>query len=148
MKKWTKKAIRELRSQLETFVLFHEMYYPAEKIREVIEERRRDLVLAGLEGRIELLKERAKSDRATATHYAEAGPRWAEETRQKHGDKRAEESARTILEVVARFTKMADENDKAVAYVEKLIAKIQIEGLPPEVASYIPKRGPLGWEEG
>jgi hypothetical protein len=147
MKRWTKKAIRELRSQLNSFVLAHEMYYPAERIRTVIEEKRLEIVTGGLEGWIKLLKERAESDRATSAHYAKMAPGWLEETRAKFGEKQAEKSAASNAETVERFAKMAADNDKAVAYVERVIAKLKAEGLPPEVASYIPKRGPRGWEE-
>lgn len=149
MKRWTKKVIRELRSQLEGFVLFNEMYAPRERIETFIAENRLQIVENGLEAWRKLLAERATSSLATSEHYKKMAPIWKAETLQTRGEKAAEKSEASALETSARFAQHAVDEEKAVTYVEKLLARVRAEGLPPEVASYTPRRGkgPRGWDE-
>lgn len=121
-KKWTKKDIKTLCGQLDSFWVYNRMYYPSEAIARVIGEKRQDIVIGNLRGFQNMVRERAQKDREGAEHARTSGV-WGKSTD----------------EMVQRFTKGAEESEKSVAKIDQLIARIEAEGLPPEVAEYMPE---------
>jgi plasmid stabilization system protein ParE len=119
-KRWTKKAIREMQSQIDSFVLVREMYAKREDLRAALERNgaRRAVVLSGLRSWIAMLTERAKQER-------EAHEAWLR---------------LNAPEVAERMKRIAEDNEKAIVYVRKLIERIDAEGLPEEVETYVPMR--------
>jgi hypothetical protein len=84
--------------------------------------RRAAIACAHLRGLASLAADRAKRSRETAEH-ARANPDvWRDGT----------------AEIVARFERLAGEDERGVAGLEKLVARIEAEGLPPEVEAYDP----------
>jgi hypothetical protein len=122
--KWTKKDIEKLKSQLMTFVLQNEMYYPMSRILVAIEKDPQSIILSNLNGFRSILTERAKRDKETADHF------------------QAHPSIYGLFtpDMVLRFRKLHAECEKDIARIDALIARVQSEGLPPEVVGHIPER--------
>lgn len=131
MKRWTKKSIREMRSQIDGFVLRYDLpgnltsqpraAEAREWVRGKLEEHKRAIVIGGLSGFRNMLADRAKQEEATSKHWRES--------MNDPGDV-----------VGLRFEKLAAESRKSVAYIDRLIERIRAEGLPPEVLDYVPER--------
>lgn len=121
-KKWTKKDIKSLCSQLDSVWLFERMYYPSAVICDVIEKNRKKLVINGLRGFQNMARERGQRERETVEHAKTSGV-WGNGTQ----------------EMIERFTKLAEESEKDVAKIDALVARIELEGLPPEVEAYLPE---------
>jgi len=120
--KWTKKAIKTLQQQIESFVLANRMYAPPVAISAKISEHRKDVVLSGLRAFRDLLASRAAENEKTARHF-EANPNIYRES---------------TPEMVTRFEALAQDGQKAVSVCDELIARVESEGLPPEVVAYVP----------
>lgn len=132
MTRWTKKSIQEMRSQIDAVVLRYDLpgnltsrSGAAErraKLRAAIQEHRQSIVVGGLTGFRTMLEDRAKSQEETRDHYR----------------------AHTTLDpediVGERFEKLAKETRWSIQYIDRLIARIEAEGLPPEVVEYMPER--------
>ncbi len=129
--KWTKKDIKTLCSQLDTFWLSCRpptfvgaaAEANAKGYYEKAIERRQDIVLAGLRGMRELLASRYAS---TCEAIGNAI------VRDIYGEGRDE--------YVRRATEQARETDKDRAAFEALVLRVHHEGLPDEVKSYDPTK--------
>ena len=124
-KKWSQKDIRRLVQQLSSWWLFNSMYMkPDVTLAHVWDtmplEVRTKIVIGGLRGFQSMAAERADSSRKTSAHYAKNFPE--------------------CEDVVDRFAKLAVEDDKAAAACQKLIDRVELDGLPPEVATWRPDR--------
>ncbi len=122
-RKWTKIDIRTLRSQLDTFMLQERMYYPKERICAAIASKRSEIIVGNLRGFRDMLAERAAKNEEAWKHF---------------------ESHPTIYgsstpEMVERFKGLADQDAKGVRKANRLIERVQSEGLPVEVAGYVPE---------
>lgn len=130
--KWTKKAIEALCTQLSSWWCFNALYLePGVKTEDVWDtmplEVRIKIVIGGLRNFHALLSERAAKYRETAAHYAGV---WADTGRPRDLDG----------ELQTRFSTGAAEADKDAAIVQKLIDRVDAEGLPPEVVTWRPER--------
>lgn len=123
-KRWTKKDISFLKNKLLFFVLFHEMYWPRDRIRAVIEEHRHTIVLGGVRSFRGLLADRSKSYRESVEHFRTHPSVYGNST----------------PEIIERFTRLADECDADVAKLDQMIERVEAEGLPPEVLEHMPER--------
>jgi hypothetical protein len=118
-KRWTKKDIKTLQQQLMSFVLYNERYYPKDRIRAFIEQNRARIVTDGLTSFRSMIAERSKQNKDTAEHY-----------KSHFGDKEMHE----------RFIRLHAECESDLKKIDALIARVQTEGLPPEVANHMPDR--------
>lgn len=119
--RWTKKDVRTLCGQLDSFVLSHERHQPPDAIRAAIEANRPEIVIGGLLGFRALLDERQNGhtgNLATIEAWKRLGS----------------------AEVVARFERLSIETLADIAKIDALIARVRAEGLPPEASSYVPDR--------
>lgn len=106
---------------LDSIWLQERMYYPAEKIRGAIESQRLRLVKSGLEAHVRISSDRVKQNQNTADHARTSGV-WG-----------------TSAEVmIQRFEGFARDEKKALEKVRALLARVEVEGLPEEVSSYLP----------
>lgn len=121
-KKWTKKAIGTMTGILDGVWLQERMYHPAEKIRGAIESQRLRLVMSGLEAHVRISTERAKEHQDTANHARTSGI-WGASTE----------------EMFQRFVGYARDEQKATEKLRILLARVEAEGLPPEVETYLPQ---------
>jgi hypothetical protein len=126
-KKWLKKDIKQLRGFLHDFYVEHrpldvrEWKEAMPKIRLAIESNRKEIVLAGI-----------RRGRATLS----ARYRLSCETIGNQLVRFTEYGAPD--ELVARFIKIAREEDADERVLEALLYRVLAEGLPPEVESYDP----------
>ncbi len=121
-KKWTKKDIKSLCSQIDSFWLFKRDHYSPDSLRAAIDVHRVGIVTGGLRGFQSMSRERGLQERQTVEHAKKSGV---------HG---------TGTEVIVeRFTKLAEDSEKDVAKIDQLVARIEAEGLPPEVLAYLPE---------
>lgn len=126
-KKWFKKDLRFLTGQVDQFVLFHTPYVSGDKsqvFRDAIERNRLQIILDGARSVAGMLREREQQDEKTAGHF-EANPII-------YGD--------STPEMVLRFRRLAQEARKDAARIEHIIRRLETEGLPPELADYLPER--------
>lgn len=121
MKKWTKKDIGTMTGILDSIWLQERMYRPADKIRERIEAQRARLVVCGLKSHIRISERRAQENQASADHARTSGV-WGASTE----------------EMAQRFEGFARDEEKALEKLRKLLARVEAEGLPEEVSSYLP----------
>lgn len=121
VKRWTKKDIKSLQQQLTNFVLSHEMYYSRDRIRDVIEKHRQQIVVGGIKGFRSLIADREQSYRDSIEH-AKKNPTFYSADHQE------------------RFTELADSCAADVKKMDAMLARIEQEGLPPEVANHMPDR--------
>jgi len=122
-KRWYKKDLKTLKQQISTFRLQNGLYYPEERISAFIEEHKQDVVVSNLTAFKNHLDDRARENQETAHHYKNVT--WGSE------EYRAE--------MVERFQKLADGDNKAVARIDGLLKRIEEEGLPQEVLEYTGK---------
>ena len=135
--KWTKREIRTLTGILDSFMVCNRplSYAPGAEeafrkwLAETLAEHRRDVVLGGLRGHLATAEERAEQNAGTARHYA-AHPSLCGQRPQDMVDGRPE--------IVVRFERFAEEERKGAAWTRKLLARVEAEGLPPDVAGYDP----------
>src|SRR5688572_28534620 len=80
---------------------------------DVLATKRVDIVRAGLRSLVTLATDRAKVNRASIAHFREHAP-----------------YGKSTPEVIERFERMAAEEEKGAAWIEKLLARIEAEGLP------------------
>jgi len=118
-KRWTKKDIKTLQQQLMSFVLYNERYYPKDRIRAFLAENRLRIVSDGLTSFRSMIAERSQQNKDTAEHY-----------RSHFGDEKMFE----------RFSKLHAECESDLKKIDALIARVNAEGLPPEVANHMPDR--------
>lgn len=127
MKPWTKREVKAMLSAIETFKLklrplgtsssalldFHVNVtaYLSDPLNA------KEVVVVGLEELRGIAVDRAKTDRDTATHAKEHPGIWG----------------RSTEEIVNRFTKLAEEDEKAMKWFTRLLARIEAMGLPEEV---------------
>jgi hypothetical protein len=121
-KRWTKKAIKTLQGQLTSFVVCHRLYYKPEAIEGFIREKRLEVVLAGMREFVAMHEERSAENAKTADHF-EANPGIY---------------GKATPEMVQRFRGFAAEEAKDAAAARALVAKVEAEGLPPEVVAFDP----------
>lgn len=124
--RWLKKDVRSLCSQIDSFVLSHERYRPKAQIRDAIERNRPRIVCDGLRGFRAMIDERLNGHTgyAASAEHARTSGVWGSAT----------------AEMVARFEAGAAECRAAIAKIDALIARVEAEGLPPDVAGYMPAR--------
>ena len=120
LKKWYKKDIKILKNQIDTFFLQHSLYYSREVIARSLQKNRQEIVTVNLSAFRDHIAERMQSSHETAEHYKNVT--WGSE------EYRAE--------MVERFQKLADGDNKAVARIDGLLKRIEEEGLPQEVLDY------------
>jgi len=120
-KKWTKKDLGTLRSQIDSFCLYNRMYYRGEDIRRVVGEKRHEITLGGLRGWREMLLER----RDGHTGYAKTAAHWATGV------------CGNAPDIVARFERLTIECTKDIEKVSQILARVA-DGLPEEVSDYFP----------
>lgn len=128
--KWTKKDIRTLCNQIMTFYVMNRPLGDSSSayanfqsaLATHLERFRTEVVLGGLRGWVSMSTSRADQYQRTADN-AIANPHvWGKST----------------CETVDRFEKLAAESRKAIRLTEKLIARVEAEGLPPEVVAFEP----------
>lgn len=125
--KWTKKDIKTMCGALSTFWLYNRplsgsQNNAAEATRAYLQDRRMNVVIAGIEELMMIANSRYDQDLQTAHHY------------ETHPDV----MGASTPELVDRFTKFAHEEAKGVEQERKLIERIQTYGLPPEVVAFDP----------
>lgn len=130
-KRWTKADIRRLTGQLDTAWLYARPLQPAhggrpdgrEAFRTWLAtgDNRTRVVLQGLGGWERRSAGRAQQNRDTAQHARTSGV-WGSSTE----------------EMVQRFERLAAADTKDVQLVQRLVARVKAEGLPPEVVAYDP----------
>lgn len=136
MKRWTKTAIRQMKAALDWSLHSNRPIAPAfgprlgeredftTHFRAWFEEpgRRAAIIVSHFRGLESLMRDRAQSDRKTVEH-AQANPHvWGKGTD----------------EIVERFSRLARESGSAAEKIADLVARIEAEGLPPEVEAYDP----------
>ena len=132
MGKWTKKDIKVLCSQLDTFWLQHrplgglmgapraDLEAAAQAVRETLVAKRVDVVLAGIRGFERMHAERYRQNCETI------------------GNEITRFGKSLDDELVQRFVRLAREEDASGKAATVLRERIQREGLPPEVEAYDP----------
>lgn len=133
MAKWTKKDISICKNALSSFWLVNrplgdslrerEVAYAA--VRQHVTDHRVDVVCGGIAQLRQISNERALKNQQSADHFAEHPNVYGSAT----------------PEMIARFSKLAADDRKEATKAQMLIAKIQAEGLPPEVVAYDPISG-------
>lgn len=123
-KRWTKKDIRTLQDQLMSFVLQYELYVDPGTLLTALERDRLTIVLNGLRGFRSLLVDRLTQYGQTADHFETHPAIYGEATR----------------EMVERFRSYHRETARDLGKLDRLIARVEAEGLPPEVSSHMPDR--------
>lgn len=126
--KWTKKDIKALCAQLDTYWLTRspDRTLASEKAAKesmgsILERGRQDIVLAGLRGMRELHADRYNQQCQTIGNAL---------VRDIYGKSRDE--------FVAKFIELAKQTDAERKLYEDLVLRVVKEGLPPEVVSYDP----------
>lgn len=94
----------------------------ADAFREFIATNRVKMIVSMLRGDVARATENAEHNRETVAHFR-AHP----EVNEKSTD-----------EMIARFEKSAAEYDKAIAWTNKLLARLESEPLPDEVITFDP----------
>lgn len=130
MAKWTKKDIAELCQTLSTFWLVNrplrdslsETLNAADKVRQVLNTHRTKIVIDGLLDFRSLCEKREERDQGAADHF-KAHP---------------EVYGSSTPEMISRFEKLAENSRKDIRKIEKLIERINAEGLPLEVMTFDP----------
>lgn len=152
-RRWTKREIKQLCSALDSFLLcnrpIESMSMANQPRREAFNawldkalgEHRVEVVVAEVRSLRNLFARRADESRKTAEHYRTHPELYGEPSKMIwDGDRRTYISRdAAIAQVVDRFNGYAAEEDKAVQISDRLIARIETEGLPPEVLSYDPR---------
>lgn len=90
--------------------------------RTTLAAHRQEIVLADFRGLRSFYAKRVGEYRAGSEHYAKKAEEWKQDT----------------SEMVERLARLAAESEKDVAYADGLIARIEAEGLPPEVLAFDP----------
>ena len=121
--RWTKTDLRTLRSQIDGFALFNGLYHSPEAIRSAIEAERLAIVLDGLRSFRETLRDRAERNRGASEHFA-ANPGI-------YGD--------STPEMIERFAGLAAGDERAVARLDRLLVRVEVDGLPEGVVDYVPE---------
>lgn len=131
MRKWTKKDIKSLCQQLQSWWVFNRPYLrqgiTVDEVWDTMPlDVRMGVVVGGLRGFQSGLRDRAEKERQMIEHYAGV---WADSgtPRDPTGETRA------------HCAVMASDADKGVATLQKLIDRVEAEGLPPEVLSWRPQ---------
>lgn len=119
-KRWYKKDLKTLKQQINTFRMQNGLYYSEERISAFIEEHKQDVVVSNLTAFKNHLDARAQESQETSYHYKKVT--WGSEEHR--------------AEMVERFQKLADGDNKAVARIDGLLQRISEEGLPKEVLEY------------
>jgi len=130
MPKWTKKDIKILCQTISTFWLINrplgysmkEHARALEEVRRALANHRAEIVIAGITELGGLAAERATKNQDAADHF------------RKHPNVYGQHTS----EMIARFERYAQEDQKDVDKAKKLIARIVSEGLPPEVTAFDP----------
>jgi hypothetical protein len=130
MKAWTKKDIKVLCQAISTFWLVNrplgdslaEHERALAEVRAYLAEHREEVVCAGVAELGGIAAERARQNQETAYHF------------RSH----PEVYGKSTPEMIERFTRFAAENHRDLAWAEKLVARVQAEGLPPEVVAFDP----------
>jgi hypothetical protein len=130
MSKWTKKDIKSLCGAISTFWLYNrplgssarEALDAAEAVRRHLAEHRAEIIIAGIAELRGIAEDRTRQNQETADHFA-AHP---------------EIYGSSTPEMIKRFSDLAADNRKAVTRMTVLIARIEAEGLPPEVEAFDP----------
>lgn len=131
-KRWTKKSIREMHGCIDGFALFYKTYLPigrpeayAKAIADLVafvDTNRLEMVVKGIKNWI--LRDEAnirRDEEWFADVAASPGKYWAPPEWQ------------------ASRKEDIDDARKSIVYSQKLLARVEAEGLPPEVASYYPE---------
>jgi hypothetical protein len=126
--KWTKADVKRLRGAIDSWWLCNRpLSGPAseallERASEVIAEHRVAIAIAGIRELRGIARDRAVEDRKTAEHFRQHPNVYGSHT----------------PEMIARFETSAAEGDRSVNLADRLIARVEAEGLPPEVSGYDP----------
>lgn len=128
--KWTKKELAALRSTMNSYlVICRERYgrHPefAKLFAAHIEGKRKEIVIAGLRDDTKIHRESAERHRQFAEH-CRAHPH-------VYGTSNEE--------TIARSEGYAKDDEKILAWYDRLIARIKSEDLPPEIANFNPLNG-------
>jgi hypothetical protein len=122
--KWSKKDIKTLQQQLMSFVFVNELFYPPAQMREAIEGRRMSIILDGLGEHLARLADRKLRDLETAEHFRTHPTIYGMST----------------PEMVDRFMRLAKDCETEMRKTDRLLKRVEREGLPPEVAQHMPGR--------
>lgn len=131
-KKWTKTDVRTLQRQLlhwwTGMALYARAGVTVEQVFDSMPATARvDVVVGGLRSFESMARERAASSRRTSEHYRGC---WADtgQPRDPSG------------EVVERFARMAVDDDRAADKCAAMAERVLAEGLPDDVATFVPTR--------
>ena len=133
MAKWAKKDIKVLQQCIDSFWLYnrplsdsHSDYQQAlAAVRQHLDKHRAEIVCGGIAELGGIASERAQKNQEAADHFAE----------------HPEVYGKSAPEMIERFSRFAEEDRKDVKRAQMLIARVQTEGLPPEVMSHDPVTG-------
>lgn len=129
--KWSKKDIKTLTQQLSSWWVFNSLYLKAGVSIAVVWDTmpitvRTGTVIDGLRQLQAMLVERASKDHALVIHYAGV---WTDNGAARDPDGSMHK----------QFAELAEAADKSAAAYQKLIDRIEVGGLPPEVVAWRPK---------
>ena len=133
-RKWTKADITRLCDQIKSFYIINRPldYRGMEAFnirwRQALAEKLLLIVMTGLEGWLTMVKERVAKTLAHDAYVLSRLDIWPVKANPSRSD----------LELAARQAKYKADELKDVAICERLIARIQAEGLPSEVLAYDP----------
>ncbi len=122
--KWTKRDLKLLRDQLEHFVTFHSLYRTTAEITLLIEGNRLTIIIGGLRSLRETYAERAERNREAVVHFERNPGIYGNST----------------PEMIERFSGFADDDAKAVWKIDRVLGRLESEGLPSEVSDFTPDR--------
>jgi hypothetical protein len=132
VKRWTKRDVRTLIQQLASWWLFNAPYarqgVTAEHVFSTMPTSVRvGIVANGLRGWIAMTGDRAAQNSAAAAHYRGV---WSDTGTPRD----------PTGEMVQRFTNAAMADTASAVHAQKLLDRVASDGLPPEVAAWMPDR--------
>lgn len=125
MKRWTKRDIRTLESQIDHFVIFKSQYYNADRIVAFIEGegRRETIVVVGLKGFEAIIRERALKNQEASDHFRDHPEIYGSST----------------PEMIDRFAKLAEKDSRTCVRLDSLVERVDTDGLPDAILGYLPE---------
>lgn len=128
-KPWRKYELKQLRGAIDHWWLSMSLYLrpgvtKADVFAAMPAGERQRIVASHFRGFGAMLSDRAKKSRETSAHYE---------------SKRGVEGWGDVSEVVERFRVLAAEDEEAAIKCAGLVQRVEAEGLPAELESYIPE---------
>jgi hypothetical protein len=130
--KWTKRDLKSLRGAIDHWWLFNRMYLRqgvtiADVFAAMPAGERARIVVSHFRGFANMLEERA------------TGHCGYKQTHEHYESKRELDGWGDVTEIVERFKKLEIETLADVAKIRALISRVEAEGLPEEIANYVPR---------